>query len=262
MNCLAVNLSQIQLPVSDCLLHCKAFQLSLIYLVGAENQVAIYSKLIMKSSSKTIVWVVGSLIVLYLFPLIQLGILIVTVTALDLVSGNFTYGENQPPFVVEERPNVDELKQKLLYIEDLEPGHGSVATWGRKISADVEVGYTDGTIIYKGPIVFYHGFKFMYQHRVPNLMSNGMLGIRYGVEGMAIGGKRRLMIHPEWACGGVGYCVLIQPRTYSQEKWVKLSSETLVVKITLTDSCAPRGFQSGFMMGGQVISSEVGCRRQ
>lgn len=185
----------------------------------------------------------------------------VAVTALDLVSGNFTYGENQPPFVVENRPNVDELKQKLLYIEDLEPGHGSVATWGRKISADVEVGYTDGTIIYKGPIVFYHGFFSGYQHHVPNLMEDGMLGLRYGIEGMAIGGKRRLMIHPEWVCGGAGYCLLIKPKTSSIENRVGLSAETLVVQIALTDSCVPRGFQSGFMMGGQVVSSEVGCRR-
>ena len=198
---------------------------------------------------------------MYLFPLIQLGIFFIAVTALDLVSGNFTYGENQPPFVVEERPNMEELKQKLLYIEDLDPGHGSVATWGRKISAYVEVGYTDGTVIYHGPIVFYHGFKFRYQHRVPNLMSDGILGIRYGIEGMAVGGKRRLMIHSEWACDGGRSCVLIQPRTYSEEKWVKLSAETLVVNITLMDSCTPIGFQTGFIMGGHAISSEVGCRR-
>jgi len=42
MNYMGGKPFQMQMSVSDCLLHCKDIQLSLIYLVGAENQVVIY----------------------------------------------------------------------------------------------------------------------------------------------------------------------------------------------------------------------------
>ena len=37
-------------------------------------------------------------------------------------------------------------KRDFLKIEDLKIGDGSLATWGRKIRAEIEVRYTDGTV--------------------------------------------------------------------------------------------------------------------
>ena len=50
----------------------------------------------------------------------------------------------------EDREGIERLRREFLKLEDLKIG-GPVAAWGRKISADIEVRYPDGILIYRGP---------------------------------------------------------------------------------------------------------------
>ena len=45
----------------------------------------------------------------------------------------------------ESRQGLERDKRESLSIEDIKVGDGPLAAWGREISADIEVRYTDGT---------------------------------------------------------------------------------------------------------------------
>lgn len=89
-------------------------------------------------------------------------LIVLTITLLQ-VGCDAEWGENIYPFQAADlsdgaRATLERRKRDLLKIEDLKIGIGPVAAWGRRISADVEVRYADGTIVYKGPITTYQGF--------------------------------------------------------------------------------------------------------
>jgi len=45
------------------------------------------------------------------------------------------------------RQELDRSKREFLQLEDIKIGDGPLAAWGRKISADIEVRYADGTLV-------------------------------------------------------------------------------------------------------------------
>lgn len=56
------------------------------------------------------------------------------------------------PLTDEVREELERDKRESLTIEDLKIGYGPLAAWNRRLEADVEVRYTDGTVAYRGPI--------------------------------------------------------------------------------------------------------------
>ena len=77
---------------------------------------------------------------------------------------DINYGENLSPLkpwnLEEVRSRLEREKREFLKIEDLEVGKGPIASWGRRLKAEIEVRYADdGTTIYKGPVVTYVGFE-------------------------------------------------------------------------------------------------------
>ena len=87
-------------------------------------------------------------------------ILILLALALSQWDCDIDYGENLYPLELwnleEVRSHLEREKREFLKIEDLEVVKGSIASWGRRLKAEIEVRYAgDGTTIYKGPIVTY-----------------------------------------------------------------------------------------------------------
>lgn len=162
------------------------------------------------------------------------------------------------------RQGLERSKREFLQLEDLKVGDGPLAAWGRKISADIEARYTDGTLLYRGPTIAYVGLEgSILIHN--SLAGNGTLslqqtGIILGLNGMAVGGTRRITIHPKLVCERRGEevadpkasCELV--RTYWKDGGIiKVRKETLIVEATLTASCIP-----GYSVG--ISKREVRCR--
>ena len=149
-------------------------------------------------------------------------------------------------------------KREFLQLEDLKIGNGPLAAMGRKVSADIEVRYADGTLIYRGPAISYAGLKdAVFIHN--SVFDRGMLslqqeGIWLGLNGMAVGGKRRMVIAPNLVCyaaGAVGEstakganprqtCNLVAGEGFLNKYEPNIvRKETLIVEATLTASCIP-----------------------
>ena len=153
--------------------------------------------------------------------------------------------------ISEMRQGVARWKREFLQLEDLKIGDGPLAAWGRKVSADIEVRYADGTLIYRGPAFAYVGLKgsvFIHSDvRERGILSLQQEGLILGLNGMAVGGKRRMVIAPNLVCyqGAVGEstsegadprktCSLLAGSTITITR-----KETLMVEATLTASCIP-----------------------
>ena len=157
------------------------------------------------------------------------------------------------------RPQViqeyERLKRELLQMEDLTIGTGPIAAAGRKVTAEITVRNKDGTLAYEGPIVSYWsmiGDGFIansWQKR--GLLSLQQTGIVLGLNGMAVGGKRRITVAPNLACysGGRkssldeganprGTCLLAQTRVRGKDS-PKVRKLPLIVDATLTAACRP-----------------------
>lgn len=154
------------------------------------------------------------------------------------------------PQTPESRESLERLKREFLQIEDLQIGDGPVAALGRKVTADIEVRYTDGTIVSRSPAISYFGMQgYVFIHN--NVDESGILsvqqrGIMLGLNGMAVGGKRRMTIHPKLVCEESGVeeanpktsCELV--RRYLKDGGItKVRKETLIVESTLVASCIP-----------------------
>jgi len=149
-------------------------------------------------------------------------------------------------------------KRDFLQIEDIKLGDGPLAAWNRKIRADIEVRYTDGTVAYRGPIYDYVGFHgsvlILDAAEEPGGLINQ--GIRLGINGMAVGGKRQIIIEPDLVSG-----VLLIQGTRHQEG-VRVRKEKLMVEATLTASCIPVLLRAIHLssISRYLIDREVGCR--
>ena len=154
------------------------------------------------------------------------------------------------PQTPESRGSLERLKREFLQIEDLKIGDGPVAALGRKVTADIEARYTDGTIAYRGLAISYFGMQgYVFIHN--NVDESGILsvqqrGIMLGLNGMAVGGKRLMTIHPKLVCEESGIeeappkasCELV--RRYLKDGGItKVRKEAMIVEATLTASCIP-----------------------
>ncbi len=155
----------------------------------------------------------------------------------------------------EERQGWERLKREFVQIEDIKVGDGALAAFGRKIFADIRFSYSDGTMIYSGPAISYAGMQgtvFIHNSATDDgLLSLEQQGIILGLNGMAVGGKRRIIVLPNLVCyeGAVGEsvsqgavpntsCRLVR-RYLKNGGIVNVRKEKLIIGATLTDSCIP-----------------------
>ena len=193
--------------------------------------------------------------------------LILLAVALSQWGCDINYGENLPPLEAGNleviRSRLEQQKREFLKVEELEVGKGAVASWGRQLKAEIEVRYADGeTTIYTGPIVTYFGFKRL----LPSYLSDRFMlnfadqsGIELGLNGMAVGGRRRITISPELVCGGIDKgCYLLRPeRQFVNE--IGVSKKALVVEATLTESCVPIRFRWRASSMFTLVDVGAGC---
>ena len=158
----------------------------------------------------------------------------------------------------ESRQELERDKREFLVIEDIKLGDGPLAAWNRKIRADIQVRYADGTVAYHGPMFVYSGFSgsaFIHDAtKEAGALSFGQPGIWLGINGMAVGGKRRITIEPRLVTSGL----LVQGRRTYEDIGVR--GEKLIVEATLTASCIPvrlRVLQTG---SSSLIEREIRCR--
>lgn len=158
----------------------------------------------------------------------------------------------------QDRIQLEELKREFLRIEDIRIGDGPLATWGRRIKANLEVRYTNGTIIYEGSIsddVGFAGSVFSYNATNKAGTLSNQIGIRLGLNGMAVGGKRRITIQPKLV--EAGPLVKSIPGYGGSD----VRKDTLIVEATLTDSCIPTLLRAIQLPTSRyVVEREVGCR--
>lgn len=186
------------------------------------------------------------------------------------------YGENRldilHPWNLEEvRSRLEQEKREFLKIDDLQVGNGAIASWRRRLKAEIEVRYADdGVTIYKGPIVTYFGFNGLLPS---DLQDRFMLdwvtqpGIELGLNRMAVGGKRRITIDRELVCpaaqdspvfGRAGCYLLRVERNFVNE--ISVRKDTLIVEATLTESCAPLRFRWRASSSFTLVDVGAGCR--
>ena len=104
------------------------------------------------------------------------------------------------------RERLEREKRDFVQIEDLKVGDGPLSAWGRKITAELVIHQADGTFIFKGPVYDLVGFKGMpeagvYDNRFLTGLENP--GIRLGLNGMAVGGKRRITVDRKLVCENI-----------------------------------------------------------
>lgn len=147
----------------------------------------------------------------------------------------------------------ERLKRELLQLEDITVGDGPIAAAARKVTAEITVRYSDGTLVYQGPAVSYWGLEddvFIHNSpREPNMLSLSQEGVMLGLNGMAVGGKRRIVVPANMVCyngRAVGAsldkgadpsatCGLV----YGKKKLFEVRKVPLIVEATLTASCRP-----------------------
>jgi hypothetical protein len=160
------------------------------------------------------------------------------------------------------RSRLEQEKRDFVKIVDEQVGQGSLAAWGRRISADVDIRYADGSVVYKGPIILYSGFHIALDNTImePHHLHSSQGGIELGLNGMAVGGKRRITIEPEVVCQRpeVKGCLLMSDKFGHNPLGVR--RERLIVEATLTESCAPVIFQALYVNATHIINKQVWCR--
>lgn len=197
-----------------------------------------------------------------------LTLLILALAQFSLGCDEGVYPYNPVQLSAGARETLEREKREWLMIEDLKVGDGPVASWGRKISADLEVRYTDGTLAYRGPAFIYIGMQGSVSiHNSiseDDALSLGQPGVWLGLNEMTVDGKRRFTIDPKLVCGDgreatpQAGCLLIQPN--GRKEGIRVRKEKLIVEAILTESCIPVSFRALKMGGGYAIDVIVGCR--
>lgn len=135
------------------------------------------------------------------------------------------------PLSDEARQELEVFKRDFLKIEDLKIGSGPLAAWSRRLEANIEVRYANGTLVYEGPRWINIGFgRAVFVYNATNradALDYGQPGIWLGLNGMAVGGTRRIIIAPKLVDG----VILV--------KGTLVRKEQLIVQTTLTASCIP-----------------------
>ena len=160
------------------------------------------------------------------------------------------------------RSRLEQEKRDFVKTVDEQVGQGSLAAWGRRIKADVDIRYADGTVVYNGPLVLYSEFHIALYNTImePHHLHSSQGGIELGLNGMAVGGKRRIIIEPEVVCQNPKDegCLLLSDKFGHNPTLVR--RERLTVEATLTESCAPVIFQALAVNGTHFIQKQVWCR--
>lgn len=177
-------------------------------------------------------------------------VLALTQTGCSIEEGGDAY---EPVLLTDEsRQGLERDKRESLSIEDIKLGDGPLAAWGRKIRAEIDVRYTDGTVAYRGPMFMYigfHGDVFIHDAtKEDSALSFTQPGIWLGINGMAVGGKRHITIERELVGDGL---LVHGPQGKNR---VGVRKEKLIVEATLTASCIP------VLLRGPGIEREIRCR--
>ena len=157
------------------------------------------------------------------------------------------------PLTDDVRKELERDKRELLKIEDLKIGDGPIAAWGRRLEADIEARYANGTIAYRGPIWINIGFDsavFLYNATSrEGALDYGQAGVWLGLNGMGVGGKRKFTIAPK----------LVDSNIFV--KGVLIRPEQLIVEATLTASCVPVLLRAiSLPTSRYIVEQEVWCR--
>jgi hypothetical protein len=104
---------------------------------------------------------------------------------------------------IEDRERFERDKRDFLKIEDLKIGDGPVAAWNRQLSFQMEVRYLDGTVAYKGPAYTFFGSYGNGGSTDKSHLTSGQRGIQLGLNGMAVGGRRRITIDRKLVCESI-----------------------------------------------------------
>jgi len=171
-----------------------------------------------------------------------------------------------PPFPEEGRLLREAAKRDSLRLEDLTVGTGPVAARGRRLTANVEVRYADGTVVYRGAIVSFPGFGIVGNIRDSRLLLWTEKGIDLGLNGMAVGGRRRITIDRSLVCTHIPegdplrtQCKLIGS-TFKDEVIVR--KQDLIVEATLTESCNPVIVWRALYIFGDYMINLQACREE
>jgi len=165
---------------------------------------------------------------------------------------------------IEVRERFERDKRDLLKIEDLKIGDGSVAAWNRQLSFHMEVRYIDGTLVYRGPAYAIVGFYGMPEGGITDNshLFSQQRGIRLGLNGMAVGGRRRITIDRKLVCTHLPEDVDFRAKCnligYAYRHTVK--KENLVVELTLKEACVPVKLEANIWYIG--VNMDVWCRNE
>ena len=161
------------------------------------------------------------------------------------------------------RPEIERLKRELIQIEDLKIGDGPLAAWGRKIVADIQVRYYEGTVVYQGPVFALTGFKNCPECGIlDDDALIGQPGIELGLNGMAVGGKRRIIADRRLVCDALqedsdpqARCNLIGYRHHHPVR-----KDNLIVEATLKEACIPIKLETNIWYIG--VNMDIWCREE
>jgi hypothetical protein len=181
-------------------------------------------------------------------------------------------GQNIGPYSISPMPEEGRLlleatKRDHLKLEDLTVGTGPVAARGRRVTADIEVRYADGTVIYRGMIYSFPGFsRIAGSIRDSRYLSTTQRGIDLGLNGMAVGGRRRMTIDRTLVCTDINEGDPIRTKCQllgsTPKDEVIVRKQDLIVEATLTESCNPViTFQALYIFADYMIKLQ-GCRKE
>jgi hypothetical protein len=98
------------------------------------------------------------------------------------------------------------------------------------------------------------------------MLSDSQPGIQLGLNGMAVGGKRRITVHREFVCGdscdtvnpdSFYYLLRVEPGAVNE---VRVKPGALIVEATLTESCAPVRLRIKLSSHVTLVDIGAGCR--